>query len=282
MPIKRIFNNASQLIQKFLADQPFVHAAALSFYMLLSLAPLLLIAVAIASLIFGERAARGELQEQIRTFTGDAGAQVIQSILAQASQQGGGWISTVVGLGLLLFGASTVFGQLQVALNAIWDVPEQQQGSGVWALVRSRLLAMGVVLLVGLLLLALIVASWALGYAQSYFEQWLPGASWLWSVLDLLVSLIVLALAIGVIFKILPDTYLVWRQIWLGALITCVLLGIGKYAIGLYMQFAAVGSAYGAAGSLVALLVWVYYSALILLFGAEITRLTTRTSDRMT
>jgi membrane protein len=263
--VKRVFNG-------FMEAQPFVLAAALSFYTLLSLAPLLIVAVAVAGFVFGEQAARGELVDQIRSFVGQSGAQVIQTILAQSSGQGQGLTATISSLVIALVGATTVFGQLQTALNQIWNVQVRSDHSTVRSFLRTRMAALGVVVLVGLLLLAVVGLSWALGVMQRYFPQSIPGGAWLWSGLDIGLSILVLSALAGILLKALPDVEVTWDDLWVGALITGVLLTLGKFGISMYLRLANVGSAYGVFGSLVVLLVWIYYSALILLFGAEVTQ----------
>lgn len=276
MGLRDTYSAAKYTFSEFMEDQPFVLSAALSFYALLSLAPLLLVAVAVAGFIFGEQAARGELVNQIGAYVGEDGARVIQTVLTNASQSGQGVISTTIGIVATLIGATTVFGQLQTALNQIWDVKPAPQSSAVWGFLRTRLASLSVVILVGLLLLLLIGVSWGIGVIQNYFPQAIPGGAWLWSGLDFLISLVILSLLVGVIFKALPDARLSWEDVMVGAVITGVLLGIGKFGISVYLRWADVGSAYGSAGSLVVLLIWIYYSALILLFGAELTQVYAR------
>jgi len=278
--MKRFFNAIVRLITDFVADQPFMLAGALSFYALLSMAPLLLVVISVAGLVFGEQAAQGQLVEQIRGFVGESGGRVVETVLANASGQSGGWFATLLGLVLILVGATTVFGQLKAALNQIWDVTPAPERSAVLGVVRTRLLALGIVLLIGLVLLVLIVASWSLRFMQQNLGGYLPGEEWLWYLLDIGLTLLILTLLTGLIFKTLPDATIAWSNVWLGAAATATLLGLGKYGIDLYMTYATVASVYGAAGSLVLLLLWIYYSALIVFFGAEVTQAIARRRGR--
>ncbi|MFA9478556.1 YihY/virulence factor BrkB family protein [Phycisphaerales bacterium AB-hyl4] len=266
-----------EVFGRFTSDQPFQLAAALSFYLLLSLAPLLLVVVGVAGLVLGEQAARGELVEQIEGTVGTEGAEAVQTVLAHAEQIGGGAVSLTIGLVTLLVGATTVFAQLQNSLNQIWRVqPSPKKSNAVWTFIRTRLLALGVVVMIGILLLASLITSSVLAGMQEQVDAWLPGLGVTSRVLDLVFTLVVMTVLIALVFKFLPDVKIAWRDVWVGAAVTGVLFGIGKFAIGAYLGQAGIGSAYGAAGSLVVLLVWVYYSALILFFGAEITHVYAR------
>jgi membrane protein len=244
--------------------------AALAYYSLFSLAPLLLIAIAVAGLIFGEQAARGEVFHQVQSAVGPTAAAALEGLLKSAAR--GTTLATVVGGVLALFGASGVFVELQDALNTIWRVPPPKR-SGLWDAIRSRLLSFAVVLGTGLLLLASLVATAALAAPSGTLDSItsLPGGAWLWQGVNFLLSFVLMALLFALIFKVLPDAAIAWRDVWLGAAVTALLFSLGKYAIGLYLGRTGVTSVFGAAGSLIALLVWIYYSAQILLFGAEFT-----------
>lgn len=242
--------------------------AALAYYTVFSLAPVLVIAIAVAGLIFGEDAARGEVAHQIESLVGQQGSQAIQEMLAGASIRESGLKATLISVGLLLFGSIVVFGELQDSLNQIWNVPDKPS-SGWWKLVRDRLWSFVMVLAIALLLLALLVSSAVLSAVLGWLDDW-PTA-WLAIVLDTLLSLAVLTGLFAMIYKILPDTRIDWRDVWLGAVITALLFLGGRYLIGLYLGRGTLGSAYGAAGSFAALLIWLYYSAQVFLFGAELT-----------
>jgi membrane protein len=247
--------------------------AALAFYCILSLAPLLVISIAIAGFVFGERAARGELVEQIQQTVGKQGAEVIQTVLANAHQPSAGILATVLGVAILVVGASGVFNQLRDSLNTVWDIePPAQRGVWrVWPFIRDRLLPFLLVLGTGFLLLLSLVISEVMAGAAHYLEARVHVAEAVWHVVNVGVSFVMVFLLFALIYKVLPAARVAWRDVWLGALITAVLFMVGKLLLGLYLGKSSVGSAYGAAGSLVVLLVWIYYAAQILFFGAELT-----------
>lgn len=247
-------------------------SAAVAYYTILSLAPLLVIAVAVAGMVFGEDAARGGIVDQFRGMVGDDGARAIQSMLEHAGKPGAGSvIATVIGVATLLIGASGVFGELQDALNTVWDV-KPRPGRGIVGMLKDRLLSFGMVLCVGFLLLVSLVMSTALSALDHYFEGILPGLPYLMRAANLVLSFLVITLLFAMMFRFLPDVRMRWREVWLGAAVTAALFTLGKYLIGLYLGKAGVASPFGAAGSLVVLVVWIYYSALILFFGAELTQ----------
>jgi len=244
--------------------------AALAYYTLFSLAPLLIIVIGVTSLIFGEDAAQGRIAEQINGLVGDKGAQAIQAMLQNAgAEKSSGIVATVVGVVTLLFGASGVFGELQDALNTIWGV-KAKSGRGLVAIVRSRFFSFAMVLGIVFLLLVSLVVSAALAALGKFGHGRVPTA--MLHGLDLVVSISVVALLFAMIFKILPDVQIAWRHVWIGAFATSVLFTVGKMLIGLYLGRSGIGSAFGAAGSLVVVLVWIYYSAQILFLGAELTK----------
>ncbi len=268
--IMEVFSMLREAVGDFFEDKIPQQGAALAFYSLLSIAPLLMIAIAIAALVFGEDAARGELDTQIRDMVGDQGAQAIQTILKHAHRPAAGTWATVIGIATLLFGASGVFGQLQDTMNTVWDVPPKPS-SGIWDMVRSRFLSFAMVLVIGFLLLASLVLSAAISAAGKYLQEYLPGSeAWLQTG-NTLASLLIITVLFALIFKVLPDAKVAWRDVWLGALLTSMLFTVGKLLIGLYLGRSGLASAYGTAGSLVILIVWVYYSSQILFFGAELT-----------
>jgi membrane protein len=245
--------------------------AALAYYTIFSLAPLLIVAVGIAGQVFGEEAARGEVMAQVEETVGAPAAATIQEMLKHSYTSGTSIWATVVGLAVLLFRASGVFVQLQDALNTIWRVAPKP-GRGWLAVVRDRFLSFGAVLATGFLLLVSLAANAALAVLGKFLTpDALPGGLSLWQGLNALVSLAFFTLLFALLFKLLPDVYLAWRDVWIGALVTAGLFTAGNYLIGLYLGYTSTASAFGAAGSLVVLLVWAYYSAQILLFGAEFT-----------
>lgn len=249
-------------------------AAAVAYYTILSLAPLLVIAVSVAGFVFGEKAARGELVDQFRGMVGQTGAEAIQSLLEHANKPEAGTIATVIGVVTLLFGASGVFGELQDALNTIWDV-KPKPGRGIGTIVRERFLTFAMVLGVGFLLLVSLVLSAALSALDHVLAGMVPGLPDLMRGANIVLGFVVVTLLFGMMFKFLPDVKMRWREVWLGAAVTAALFTLGKYLIGLYLGKAGVATPFGAAGSLVALVVWIYYSALILFFGAELTQVMT-------
>jgi membrane protein len=232
-----------------------------------SLAPLLLIAIGLASLIFGQEGARGGILEQIRNTVGSPAAEAIEGMLQNASGHGSGM--TVVGVVTLLIGASGLFVQLQDSLNRIWKV--QHVSSGVWGFVRDRLLSFAAVPGTGFLLLVSLILSAVLAALGEFLTPAsLPGGVYLWQGVNALVWLGVITLMLALIYKFLPDTHVAWNDVWGAALLTAVLFTVGKYLMGLYLGHSGVTSTFGAAGSLVLILVWVYYSTQIVLFGAEV------------
>ncbi len=239
--------------------------------MLLSLAPLLIVAVSVAGLVFGEEAARGELTGQLQAIVGVDGAEAVENILANAKSTSSGVIGTILGSVLLLFGASGVFGELQGAMNTIWEV-EAKPGRGVMGFIRDRFFSLTMVLGVGLLLLVSLVLSAGLSALGQFFSSSLPGGELVWQVLNFVISIAVFTALFALIFKIVPDVKIGWSDVWIGALVTAVLFALGKLGLGLYLGRSSVTSPYGAAGSVVLLVLWTYYSAQILFLGAEFTQ----------
>jgi membrane protein len=256
---------------KWLDDKAPRLAASLAFYTLLSLAPLLIFAVSVAGLLFGDDAARGQIAGQLATILGEKGALAVQAILANAKTPSSGIVGTVVGIALALFGASGVFGELQGALNVMWDV-DSKPGRGVKGFLSDRFFSFTLVLGVAFLLLVSLVLSAGLAAIGHYLASSLPGGAVLWQALNVIISLAISSLLFGLIYKVVPDVKIHWRDVWVGAVVTAILFTLGKLAIGLYVGRSSVASPFGAAGSVVALVIWVYYSAQILFFGAELTR----------
>ena len=245
--------------------------AALSYYSLFSIAPLLLIVIGIAGLAFGEDAARGAIVAQLQGLIGHDSAQAVQSLLEAAHKPKQGVVSTLVGLAVLLLGASTVFAELQNDLDRIWRAPARRQASGWWHLLRTRLLSFGMILGLAFLLMVSLVLSAAL----AALGRWWGPAFGAWEALahtvDLFVSFALITVVFALIYRFIPRVHVAWHDVWLGAAVTSLLFALGKFLIGLYLGKSTIGSSFGAAGSLVVLLVWVYYSAQIFLLGAEFT-----------
>jgi membrane protein len=244
--------------------------AALAYYFALSVAPLLMIAVAVAGFVYGSEAARGGLADRLRDALGDAGAEALQATLARHTQTAG-VITTVVAVVAMLIGAAGVFSQLQEALDTLWGVSDEDRPGGFWAIVRDELKAFLAVGGMAILLIASLAAGTVLTAVGGYVPGWVADSEGWLRAANLLLSFALTTLTFALVFTVLPHRRPAWSDVWLGAAITAALFTLGKYLIGLYLGRAAVGSAYGAAGSFVALLVWVYYSAQILLFGAAFT-----------
>jgi len=279
MSLKEVWSIVREAGMEWLNDHATGLSAALAFYTILSIAPLFLIATAIAGAIFGQDAATGALANQLRGLLGDAGAEVAQTTLAHANRPKAGTIATIVGVATLLFGASGVFGELQGALNTAWDV-KPKAGRGIWGTIRDRFLSFSMVLVVGFLLLISLVISAVLAAFGDYLKGAVPGLPVLMQVANFLISFLLVTALFALIFKFLPDARIAWRDVWFGALITALLFTIGKYAIGIYLGRAGVATPFGAAGSLVLFVVWVYYSGLIVFFGAELTQVTAKHAGR--
>ena len=246
-------------------------AASLAFYTLLSLAPLLIIVVAIAGLALGAEAARGQIAAELSGFVGYEAAKGIQAVLASAKSPAGGTIGTIVGGVVLFVGASGVFGELQFALNRIWEV-RAKPGRGIMGEVKDRFFSFTMVLGVAFLLLVSLVLSAALSAVGRSFTGFLPGGEAVWQVLNFIFSFAMVTVLFALIYKYVPDVEIRWTDVWFGATVTALLFTIGKSLLGVYLGKASFDSSYGAAGSLVVLVVWVYYSAQILFLGAEFTQ----------
>ena len=245
--------------------------AALAYYTVFSLVPFLVVVIALIGLVLGQEAAQSAILSHIATLVGDQSAAAIKDMIQRADQPSTGLVATGLAVVTLLFGASGVFGQLQDALNTVWGV-EPKEGRGVWGFIKDRFLSFVAVLGTGFLLLVSLILSSALAAFGKWFSGLLPLPEALLHLFNFVLSFVVVTGLFALIFKVLPDARVAWRDVWVGALLTAALFTIGKYALGLYLGKSNVASAYGAAGSLVLILVWVYYSAQILLYGAEFTQ----------
>jgi membrane protein len=251
-------------------------AAALSYYTVFSAAPLLVIAIALAGLVFGAEAARGQISSQVEGLVGATGAAALQSMVESAGRHRGGLLATALAVGAILFGATGVFGELQDSLNSIWGV-KARPGHGLLLFIRTRLLSFAMVFGVGfLLLVSLLLSALLAGVAAWLSHRW-PGISQAVDVTNVLVMFVLSSLLFALIYKLLPDVRLRWGDVWIGAAATAALFGVGRWAIGLYLGNGAVTSSYGAAASLAVFLIWVYFSAQIFLVGAEFTKAFART-----
>lgn len=269
--------NASSLLkqtfQEWLQDKAPQLGAALAYYTVFSLAPLILVLLAIIGFLFRDdpAGAWNKITQQMSYFLDPSALQVVQNIAQKASQPGKSVIATIIGVALALFGASGVFGQLQDALNTIWGV-KAKPGTGIWGFLRARFLSFAMVAgICFLLLVSLAIEALLKGFSH-YVQSVVPGGIGIALTVYLAFDFAVVVLLFAMIFKFLPDVKIQWRDVWIGAVITAIFFGIGKWALGLYLSSGAAGSAYGAASSLITLLLWVYYSSQILLFGAEFTQ----------
>ncbi len=267
------FSLLKQTFQEWLQDKAPQLGAALAYYTVFSLAPLVLVLLAIVGIIFRDNPAGAwdKITQQMSYFLDQSAVEVVQSIAQKASQPGKGLIATIIGVALALFGASGVFGQLQDALNTIWGV-KAKPGGGMWGFLRVRFLSFAMVGGICFLLLVSLILEGVLKGFSHYVQSVLPGGIVVAMTVYLIFDFTVIVLVFAIIFKFLPDVEIQWRDVWIGAAITAVFFGIGKWALGLYLGSGAAGSAYGAASSLITLLLWVYYSSQILLFGAEFTQ----------
>ena len=273
--MKRYFALFKQTFSEFGSDKVPRLGAALAYYTIFSIAPLLLIAIAIAGLVFGREAASGQIYGQLRGVLGPQSAEMIQKMVEAAAKPKTSTIATIVGVVTLLLGASGVIGQLKDALNTIWDV--KPPAIGIMGKLKNYLLNGAMVLGIGFLLLVSLVLDSGLAAFGKFANSHLPGGEGVWQVLQLIVSLGVITVLFAAMFRFLPDLKIEWRDVWFGAAFTSLLFVLGKFALGLYLGKRAVGSSYGAAGSLVLVLLWVYYAAQIVLFGAEFTQVYART-----
>ncbi len=252
--------------------------AALAFYTILSLAPLVIIVIAILALVFGKTTAQAQLLAQVQGMIGQQGSDAIKAMIEHSQKPASGIFGSIAGVLTLLFGASGVFTELRATLNLIWETKVKAAG-GIWGLLRERLFSFGMVLAIGFLLLVSLVLSASLAAAGKFFGGFLPMPEFVLNAINFLVSLIGIAVLFALIFRYVPETRVPWKDVWPGAFATAFLFTVGKFAIGLYLGKAAVGSAYGAAGSLIVVIVWVYYSAMIFFFGAEFTHVWSSRQD---
>jgi membrane protein len=258
-----------QTFNEWMADRALRFSAALAYYSIFAMAPLVMIAIAVAGMVFGEQAARGQVHQQLDSLVGPKGATEIQTMIQASSDSNQGVLATAMGVVALLLGASGVFGQLKDALNSIWGV--MVKSGGIKASIKEYLLNFSVVLGVGFLLIISLLLSAALQAVNSLMTDYLPIPGFIVP-LTALVTFVILLLLFALIFKVLPDVEIGWHDVWIGAVVTAVLFTLGKYLIGLYLGRSSIASSFGAAGALILILVWVYYSSAIFLLGAEFTK----------
>lgn len=266
-----------QTIDEWLDDDAPTYAAAVAFYAMISLAPVLTIVLKVASVVFGEEVSKGQMLFQVEQFAGVHVADLIETLLGTMDTGSSGVLATLVSLGVMLFGATGVFAQLHTALNRIWGLPRET--GGVKHFLKIRLKALGFVFGVG----GLLILSISVSTLINVFTPWLAhfaGTAFLWKAINASVSFAILTVLFALLYKLLPDTTIRWRDTWLGGAVTSLLFVIGNFLIGFYLGTAAPGSAYGAAGTLVVFLIWVFYSAQVVLIGAEYTQVYTQTKGR--
>ena len=245
--------------------------AALSYYTVFSVAPLLIIVIAVAALIFGQDIAHGAIMEQASGLIGENGAKALEAMLESAQKPKQGTFASVLGIIAVIVGATTVFAELETNLNRIWKV-EADKRSGLWHFIRTRLLSFGLVLAIGFLLIVSLAVSAAIAIWGKYWSVWFNGMETLLHAANFAISVAVITVLFAIIYKFMPRIQIHWRDVWIGAFVTSLLFSFGKFLIGLYIGKSGVESSYGAAGALVVLLIWVYYSAQIFLLGAEFTK----------
>jgi membrane protein len=277
MSWRSVWSLLKETVDEWQRDKVDRMAAALAYYTLFSIAPLLVIAVAVAGAVFGQEAARGEVVAQIQGLLGKAGAEVVQTALAntQNPESAAGIVPSIVSTLALIFGASGVFIQLQDSLNAVWNVDESPQ-AGVKSVVRKRIFSFAMVITIGFILMVSLVISAVLAALSTFTNHLFPALESLSKLFNISISLGVFTILFALIYKYLPDVKIAWRDVLVGALFTSILFSIGKELLGFYLGNGSFGSAYGAAGSVITVLAWIYYSVQIMLFGAEFTQVYTR------
>ena len=269
--LKNIWDMLKETMSAFVDDNALSRGAAMAFYAVTSLAPILLIVVAIAGLVFGEDAARNALGGQLESLMGKASAELLQGAIASAGEKkSSGILATILGVGALLVTASGVFGEMQAALNVMWKV--ESQGTTFTRLMRARVASLGLVAALGFLLIVSLVISAAISALGDYVNAYLPFGIFVLAALNAVISFALISFLFAAIYKVLPDRKLEWRDVLIGAIATSLLFTIGKSIIGWYLGSSAVASTYGAAGALIVILLWIYYSSQIFLLGAEFTR----------
>jgi membrane protein len=268
---QHFYQLAKKSVNAWLDDYAPSMGAAISYYTVFSIAPLLIIVIAVAGFVWGREAVQGQILTQLNGLIGHDGASGVQALIESANKPVKGVVATIISVAVLVVGATTVFAELQSALDRVWDVPAAQKASGIWATLRARLLSLGFILGLGFLLAVSLVISAGVAAFGGWATGLFPGWEVLLQVINTLVSLGISTVLFAMIFKLMPQASVSWRDVWVGAIVTAVLFEVGKALIGLYIGKSSVTSSFAAAGSLVVLLVWVYYSAQIFLLGAEFT-----------
>lgn len=266
--LQRWVSLCMKAVYSWLDDRAPTMGAAIAYYTVFSLAPMLVMVIAVAGLAFGRQAAEGALFGELADLVGPESAAAVQAMLRSVSDTRSGIFATAVGIGTLIIAATAVLGELQSALNLIWKAPPSG-GLGLWHLIKSRLVSLSVILVIGFLLLVSLVISTALAAFSDYLDWMLPGLATILDIVHLTLSFAFTTILFAMIFKILPDKPVEWEEVWLGAAVAALLFTVGKHLISLYIGSSNIASTYGAAGAVIIILVWVYYSVQILLLGAE-------------
>jgi membrane protein len=268
---KGLFNFLKTCVEQWLDEGPFQLAAALAYYTLFSLSPLLIILTGIVGSLAGHETAQNYIYNSVSGLVGEQSAKAVIEIMQKANRENGGVFAAIIGVALLLFGAGGVVGQLQSSLNTIWGVETKTQ-NGIWPIVRARFISYAMLLATGFLLLVSLIVTTAISALSDYLVRMLPAVGSVWPAVDIAISFGFVTILFALIYKFLPDVKIAWRDVWVGAALTALFFSIGKLLIGLYLAKGTATAVYGAAGSVVTVLLWVYYSSLIFFFGAEVTR----------
>ncbi len=272
----RFFSLLKETYKEWNEDDPFRHSAVIAYYAIFSLPALLIIVVKVAGLVLGKEAVQGQIEAQISGIIGHQAAEQVQTMIANSSQMGNSIIAIIIGVATLLFGATGVFYQLQQSLNKVWEV-QPKPNAGISKLAIDRATSLGIILAIGFLLLIFMVVTTSLNYFSEWIKQYVPDVlMYVFYAVNILIPLGVITVLFALIFKVLPDAKVSWRSVWVGAFVTAILFTIGKFALGIYFGKAEPASTYGVAGSVILMMLWVNYSALILLFGAEFTQVYAR------
>lgn len=266
----KIWSFLSDMVNNYINDEILTRGAAISYYTVTSLAPILFIVVAIAGLVFGQDAAQGAIVQQLSGLIGQQTSEILQTAIKNSSDKTTGVAATFVGIITLIVTASGVFVELQTTLNVIWKV--EPQGTTLSRWVRARAASLGLIATFGFLLLVSLIVSAALSAVSGYINSYLPNGHFILRAINFIVSFCMISALIASIYKVLPDKHLQWRHVAFGAIVTAFLFTFGKYLIGLYIGSSAITSTYGAAGAIIVLLIWIYYSSQIFLIGAEFTK----------
>ncbi len=272
LSVRSLFVLARKVVAAYIADYAPSMGAAIAYYSAFSLAPLLVIVIAVAGAVFGRDAIQGQIVAQIGGLIGQEGAILVERLVRSASDTEKGLVAGLVSGGVLALGATTVFAELQRALDRIWKVPKSERPSGIWALLRARLLSFGLILGLAFLLMVSLIVSTAIAVFGRWTGALVPGWEVVLQCVNMLISLSITTLLFAMIFKLMPSADVAWRDVWIGAAVTAVLFELGKLLIGLYLGKSALSESFAAAGSLVVLLAWVYYASQIFLLGAEFTK----------